>query len=364
MSHGKLRDDKTCLNCGHQVEERFCPHCGQENIESRQPFHFLFTHFIEDFTHYDGQFWKTIQYLFTRPGKLTKEYLAGKRQLYVAPVKLYIFISFITFFLPNLIPHAKEEAEKSSPIKTEVKAEKQKKISKNVVKDLQKEGLLSHETAAAAQKTLDTLKIKDEQEKDELFDSTFDTKEASIMKAYTMKQYDSIRAKDNTGIYTLMRPIANKVFDLKEEGYSKHQIWEKYKENFIHTIPKALFVYLPIFAFFLWLFHNKRKWWYFDHGIFTLHYFSFLLLGVLMFMVGEKITSFLPDNSILTLLYVLACLALATYMTIYFFVAHHRVYETKKRISILKGSLLFIVNYIGLLLMFLVLMYLSFIMLH
>lgn len=370
MSHGKLRDDKTCLNCGHQVEERFCPHCGQENIESRQPFHFLFTHFIEDFTHYDGQFWKTIHYLFTRPGTLTKEYLAGKRQLYVAPVKLYIFISFITFFLPNILPHAKEEAEKPSHVKTEAKTKKQKEISKDLVKDLQKEGILSHETAATAQRALDTLKVrdsiklKDAKEKDEILDRTFDTNEASVMNAYTLKQYDSILAKDNTGIYTMARPIAKKVFELKEEGYSKHQIWEKYKENFIHTIPKALFAYLPIFAFFLWLFHNKKKWWYFDHGIFTLHYFSFLLLGVLMFIVGEKITSFLPDNNILTLLYVLGFLGLAAYMTIYFFAAHHKVYETKKRISILKGSLLFIVNYIGLILMFLVLMYLSFIMLH
>ncbi|MDR6463551.1 DUF3667 domain-containing protein [Chryseobacterium sediminis] len=370
MSHGKLRDDKTCLNCGHQVDERFCPHCGQENIESRQPFHFLFTHFIEDFTHYDGQFWKTMQYLFTRPGALTKEYLAGKRQLYVAPVKLYIFISFITFFLPNILPHAKEEAERPSHNKVETKAKKQEELSKDIVKDLQEEGVLSHETAAAAQKTLDTLKtadtikIKDVEAKKDLFDRTFDTKEATLMNAYTLKQYDSILAKDKTGIYTLMRPIAKKGFALKDEGYSKHQIWEKYKENFIHTIPKALFVYLPIFAFFLWLFHNKKKWWYFDHGIFTLHYFSFLLLGILIFIVGEKITSYLPDSNWLTLLYVLACLGLSAYMTIYFFVAHHRVYETKKRTSILKGLLLFIINYIGLLLMFMVLVYLSFIMLH
>jgi hypothetical protein len=370
MSHGKLRDDKTCLNCGHQVEERFCPHCGQENIESRQPFHFLFTHFIEDFTHYDGQFWKTMQYLFTRPGTLTKEYLAGKRQLYVAPVKLYIFISFITFFLPNILPHAREEAERPSHNKVETKSKKQKDLSKDIVKDLQKEGVLSHEVASAAQKTLDTLKtadtikIKDVEAKKDLFDRTFDTKEATLMNAYTLKQYDSILAKDKTGIYTLMRPLAKKGFALKDEGYSKHQIWEKYKDNFIHTIPKALFIYLPIFAFFLWLFHNKKKWWYFDHGIFTLHYFSFLLLGILIFIVGEKITSYLPDSNWLTLLYVLAFLGLSAYMMIYFFVAHHRVYETKKRTSILKGLLLFIINYIGLLLMFMVLMYLSFIMLH
>ncbi|MGE8511391.1 MAG: hypothetical protein ACN6N7_01730, partial [Chryseobacterium culicis] len=232
------------------------------------------------------------------------------------------------------------------------------------------EGVLSHEAATTTQKALDTLKaldttkIKATQEKTEIFDNTFDAKDASIMNANTIKQYDSILAKDKTGIYSLMRPLAKKAFSLKEEGYSKHQIWEKYKENFIHTIPKALFVYLPIFAFFLWLFHNKKKWWYFDHGIFTLHYFSFLLLAILVFIVGERITSFLPGNNLLTLLYVLACMGLGLYMTIYFFVAHHRVYETKKRISILKGSLLFIINYIGLILMFMILMYLSFIMLH
>jgi hypothetical protein len=39
---------------------------------------------------------------------------------------------------------------------------------------------------------------------------------------------------------------------------------------------------MPLFAFFLWLFHSKKRWYYFDHGIFTLHYFSFLLLIILL----------------------------------------------------------------------------------
>ncbi|UOU99680.1 DUF3667 domain-containing protein [Chryseobacterium daecheongense] len=136
MSHGKIREDKTCLNCGHVVEERFCPHCGQENVEPKQPFHYLFTHFIEDFTHYDGQFWKTIKYLLFRPGKLTKEYLAGKRQLYVAPVKLYIFISFITFFLPSLFSGSEEEMNDDSK-KTHASQEIEKEKRKNRLLNLQ-----------------------------------------------------------------------------------------------------------------------------------------------------------------------------------------------------------------------------------
>ncbi|MBC8644939.1 DUF3667 domain-containing protein [Flavobacterium lindanitolerans] len=104
MGHQKLRENKTCLNCNYVVENKFCPNCGQENTETRQSFHYLFTHFIEDLTHYDGSFWKTIKGLLFKPGYLTKTYLEGKRKKFVPPVKLYIFISFVTFFLPTLLP--------------------------------------------------------------------------------------------------------------------------------------------------------------------------------------------------------------------------------------------------------------------
>ncbi len=103
MSKNLLRKDKTCLNCRHVVENRFCPNCGQENIETRKTFYQLFVHFFEDLTHYENAFWKTIKNLLLLPSTLTKEYLSGKRLSYLAPVRLYIFISLITFFLISVL---------------------------------------------------------------------------------------------------------------------------------------------------------------------------------------------------------------------------------------------------------------------
>jgi hypothetical protein len=371
MSHGKLREEKDCLNCGHLVEERFCPHCGQENTETRQPFHYLFTHFIEDFTHYDGQFWKTLKYLLVRPGKLTKEYLSGKRQLYVAPVKLYIFVSFITFLLPALIPkaHEKENEAKISKIERAEKIKEQKEATKKALDEFEKQGLFSKETISNAKKITDSIQAKDSaQEKgilknEDIFEKSF-TDNDTFMDAHNLKEYDSLYAKDEGFFHTLSRPMAKKMFELRESGLTKAQIKEKYVETIIHTIPKALFIYLPVFAFFLWLFHNKKRWWYFDHGIFTLHYFSFLLLSTLIYIVINRLAGLLPDYTIFSLLVVLINVGFFFYISLYFFIAHYKTYESRKRVSILKGSILFIVNFIGLLIMLIILMYISLIMLH
>ena len=45
---------------------------------------------------------------------------------------------------------------------------------------------------------------------------------------------------------------------------------------------------MPFFALTLWLTHNKKKWWYFDHGIFTFHYFaSFLLISSFTALINQ-----------------------------------------------------------------------------
>ncbi|WP_029295341.1 DUF3667 domain-containing protein [Chryseobacterium hispalense] len=366
MSHGKVRDEKSCLNCGHVVEERFCPHCGQENIQPKQPFYYLFTHFIEDFTHYDGQFWKTIKYLLVRPGKLTKEYLAGKRQSYVAPVKLYIFISFITFFLPSLLSSSEEEQEKNN-VYTLNTTEREKASKERVAKILDSINK-ENKNMLIPKSAINDLKVTEVNGNDIETDALGETKDGKLMilGAKNMKQFDSLYAKraDDRSSFDFMRPIAKKIFHLQEQGLNKQQIFAKFTDTVVHTLPKALFIYLPIFAFFLWLFHNKKKWWFFDNGIFTLHYFSFLLLGILILIFLSDLMSLLPDYSIFNILNSLVYTAAIAYMLVYFFIAHHRVYENSRSISVIKGISLFIINSFALLCMLLLLIYASFRMMH
>lgn len=330
MVHGKLRHDNTCQNCGNEVQDRFCSHCAQENTETRQPFHFLFAHFLEDFTHYDGQFWKTIRYLLFSPGKLTNEYLAGKRQQYVAPVKLYIFLSFIVFFVPTLFPDSGN-----------------KKELVHITNETIKDGVADSASDKLVKQELDSLPPIKIGEHDIESKADFD----SLAKATKKKELGWIR------------PIVNKYYDLKGKGNSNDEIIEKFQESFIHILPKALFVYLPIFAFLLWLFHPKKEWWFFDHGIFTLHFFSFLLLSIFMITLINEIGD-LIDRSFVNTLTTLIDIVLFGYMVAYFFKAHRVVYHSTKKSAFVIGSILFVINLILIVILLLVFFIFSFMILH
>lgn len=101
MSHGRERTEKNCLNCGTIVQGRYCQHCGQENIEPKESFWQLLNHFFNDITHFDGKFFPSLKYVFTRPGFLPKEYLMGQRVSYLNPVMVQdiyqVFAAQFTF---------------------------------------------------------------------------------------------------------------------------------------------------------------------------------------------------------------------------------------------------------------------------
>lgn len=62
-----------------------------------------FLHFMQDLVRVlfelDGRAYRTVGYLLTKPGFLTREYFAGRRQSYTPPLRLFLVISIGLFLL-------------------------------------------------------------------------------------------------------------------------------------------------------------------------------------------------------------------------------------------------------------------------
>ena len=71
--------------------------------------------------------------------------------------------------------------------------------------------------------------------------------------------------------------INDKIAKLNKD-YTLREIYKMMFHKAISNLPKWIFFFMPFFAFGLWLTHNKKKWWFFDHGIFTFHFFTTFLL--------------------------------------------------------------------------------------
>ncbi len=70
---------EACPNCGSPVEGTYCAACGQKNQPLRQPLNRFIQEAFTEYVGLDGHFWRTLGYLLFRPGRLTVEYLEGRR---------------------------------------------------------------------------------------------------------------------------------------------------------------------------------------------------------------------------------------------------------------------------------------------
>ena len=354
MSKKIYRKDKTCLNCRHVVENKFCPNCGQENTDTRKTFHHLFIHFFEDLTHYENAFWRTIKNLLFKPASLTKEYLSGKRLSYLAPVRLYIFISFVTFFVIALLPEDKEIIKKTKTEKkkignnfanitfneekdslAEVEDQKYNEQDQKEIQELLNSKYISDENKSKFQKI-----IEDSKKQKTNNTGVLDFGYKSMAAVDSAKRYGKKNGEKMSDIeYWFSKKITKVNLENTDE-----EIIEKAKKSALSNVPKVLIIYMPFFAIFLWIFHGKKRWYYFDHGIFTLHYFSFLLLINLIYMLLTAIIALFVDNMFFKILEVIVTVATIGWMFYYFFPAHHRFYGETRWISFIKSFFLFYIN--------------------
>lgn len=87
-----------CANCGAELSGRFCHRCGQSSHVHRSLLH-MFEELLHGIFHFETKAWRTVPLLLFRPGRLTREYIEGKRVRYVGPLPLFLFMMFVMFMV-------------------------------------------------------------------------------------------------------------------------------------------------------------------------------------------------------------------------------------------------------------------------
>lgn len=332
MSSLREREGKNCLNCGTDVQGRFCHICGQENVETNESVWHLVTHFFKDITHFDGKFFSTVKYLFARPGFLPKEYMNGRRVSYVNPVRLYVFTSAFFF----LIFFSFSSIEKGTVVK-DVTMDGKSYDEIMAMDSLAYDAFIKtrFRNADSATKAKIPLKKTD-------FKIYFDSSLQQGFTFITDAKYDSKGEYDS-----VLAAGKNDNWFRRQITYREIEINKKYNNNFsqffkdfnyllAHSLPQMFFALLPLFALLLKLLYiRRRQYYYVDHAIFTVHFYIFTFLLLLVAFGIDEL-----GNSLGWGIFDFLQLLLFAGLFLYLYKAMRRFYQQSRWKTILKFILL------------------------
>ncbi|MBO3117545.1 DUF3667 domain-containing protein [Winogradskyella sp. DF17] len=293
-----------CQNCEQPYEEgfQFCPHCGQKTNDELT-IGVLFYNTISNYFSFDARFLKSFVPLMFRPGYLAKEFVKGKRLLYLHPAQMYLFVAVIFFFIFNF--YVREGREKLDKTMEEVVASRENKgkVSKEKLSDSIYMDSLRQMALKPIKLKKDALGLKEEDLRrlDSITTVEIGSEEINTDFGFNESEIDSLiqSGASNETIYRAMGMAEDagyfqrKIFVQGLKFYKTMGLGQIY-QTFIDSIPLAMFFLMPLFALFFKVFFFKRGR-YAHHLVFSFYYFSFLfLLFSLIFAINRWIWD-IPD---------------------------------------------------------------------
>ncbi len=96
--------DWICNNCQHvlSADDHYCSSCGQSAKVINRPWHEAVKEIFFELVDVDGRMMTSLRWLLLHPGKLSHEYIHGRRKAHTSPIRMYLVISLVFFFLLSL----------------------------------------------------------------------------------------------------------------------------------------------------------------------------------------------------------------------------------------------------------------------
>lgn len=100
--HADIPVGTPCANCETPLQGTYCHNCGQLAEDFHRNSWHLLVEAVESLLHLDGRLFKTLPNLLRRPGQLTRDFLDGKRASQVQPFRMFLVILLVVLFVSHL----------------------------------------------------------------------------------------------------------------------------------------------------------------------------------------------------------------------------------------------------------------------
>jgi hypothetical protein len=340
---GVLKPQESCLNCGTILDGQYCGSCGQRARSRLISIWELTQEAFGDLFELDSRLWRTLIPLFVRPGRLTREYLEGRRARFMPPFRTYLVLSIFFFLIAFFDPREElgilfEPEQDVAEAPTD--AANRDAIRDEVLNELVEDGLLSPDqaglsdaengtaeegsaTAGADPAEPLTVRIGN----DEISGgSDCDDIEVGDMPDWLRPRLSPER----------LRAVCERV--IADDGRA-------FVGKLLDNVPAGLFILLPLMALILKLLYPLSKRYYVEHLLFVVHYHAFVFLVLSLQILFTRLTSLtrLPDT-----LADVTTLAAFLYIPVYLYKGMRRVYEQGPAFTGLKFVILLLAYFAGL----------------
>ncbi|HST44823.1 MAG TPA: DUF3667 domain-containing protein [Luteimonas sp.] len=347
-----------CENCAAALAGAYCHVCGQHAHSPLRNFRHAMEDVFESFWHLDGRIFRTLADLLV-PGRVACNYLAGRRVRYIAPLRLFVILSLLTFFVGKSTLHmtggepqpgqgpgiAVQEgpidfargdpffsAAEDPAAVMRMRREQMAEVSSSVEGGLGRlmrpvlEQGMRRELDAGARRRLAALGMD----------------AASIAAMLAREPLAVVPPKDTAAhapaagtpaagwqerwLTTRSERLASNVERMTRDP-------DVFIDMFLGALPSALFVLVPLFAMFLKVMYLGSGRGYLEHLVVALYSHALLLMGLLAMFVMVGLGHLLPAvDQVVGLL----GLSLAMAVALYLLWTQKRVYAQRWRVTLFK----------------------------
>ncbi len=331
---------RPCQNCGKPLLGNHCYACGQPVKGLVRHFSSIAGDFLDSVFDFDSRVLRTLGPLLTRPGYLSNEYFAGRRVRYVSPVRLFVFLCVISFFVVQLAIDDEMISGDGNGIQNAENVAEVERMRANATEALRR----AHDDVqdGAARQRLERQIAQVDADAERRIDwlAQRDAALARGEKAPVMRvqrgaslQFDSEpwHPVDNPLHFDALPDAANDWLNVQigraDENLQRVQNEPRLLvETFLQTLPQTFFVLLPLFALLLKFAYLFKRRLYMEHLIVALHSHAFLCLAVLL-LVGADAARDQFDGGVVHAALGWFERGLALWMPLYLLLMQKRVYR-------------------------------------